>query len=291
MYQHIKRRTLILILPLACSLAFIQTVLPQTPGHEDQALKHYDPKSWPRTSDLLVPGLKLDDFEFEGFQVTERQYFAPARGVRYTWQNKREQLEVRIVVSVHASAEAAHRALLDWLVNGTSTVMQRGALTDPDRQIGDISWVDRDYGTLAFARGNVVIIMFGDPKAKGRHQLVDRMASTIDEELNREPLVKIAPGDFEKMAPSIERVALEDAKLRVNDLAKLTVVANDPLGRKLEYGYYATGGNILRMKDGVFYQATTPGDHTITVTVVSPENIVSERAIRVSVCRPPDKAD
>ena len=81
----------------------------------------------------------------------------------------------------------------------------------------------------------------------------------------------------------IENVSIEDSELRVNQKAKLTVVAHDPRGETLRYGYYAEGGNILNTKEGVFYQATVPGRHEILVTVINEQNIRSERTVSVTV--------
>jgi hypothetical protein len=61
------------------------------------------------------------------------------------------------------------------------------------------------------------------------------------------------------------------------------VVAHDPRGETLRYGYYAEGGNILNTNEGVFYQATVPGRHEILVTVINEQNIRSEKTVSVTV--------
>ena len=280
------KRCLILGVLLCALLGLVfSTGLSRTSDLEKQARAYYQPESWPKPALTLWPGLRLDDFRLEGFQLKERRYFAPAKGTNYIWRNEKEQLELWIIVNVRTTVESAQRDLFNWLVSGTAALMKKGTLTGQEARIGDISWADPQYGTLAFVRRNVAVIILGRTNKTAHRQLIDRVASTIDNVLREGPGGEGIKRDIKMIAPAIESVTLSKSKLRVNERTKVTVVARDPCGGKLEYAYRATGGNILRTKDGVFYQATMPGDQTITVLVVNPDNITAEKEISVTVTK------
>jgi len=114
-------------------------------------------------------------------------------------------------------------------------------------------------------------------------KIIDDIAVSIDNQIRSESKPMDSSENIASVRPIIENISIEDSELRINQKAKLTVVAHDPRGEALRYGYYAEGGNILNTKEGVFYQATVPGRHEILVTVINEQNISSEESILVSV--------
>lgn len=266
-------------------LMLLQTGLTQEKDIEKRAREYYKPESWPRTEVPLLEGISLDNFEFKGFQLNEKRYGSPFKGTNYIWFNEKENLELWIIINVCTSVEATHKELLDWLITGTTSLLKKGTLTDQETQIGDISWADPNFNTLVFSRRNVVVIVLGHSTQPRHRRLINEIALSIDSEIQRRPGIREVKRYITEVAPVIEKVTLEKSELRINEKTKITVVARDPRGGKLEYSYYATGGNILRTKEGIFYHATVAGTHTIKVMVINKGNITSEKTISLTVTK------
>jgi hypothetical protein len=266
-----------------CSMTSSSFTIAQTTQIEKRAIEYYKPDTWPKSTQFSTMGFTLDDFSIPGFNLKEKRYFAQTRGISYIWYNEEEQLELGIVINVYASVEAGHDGMLNWLATGTSARMEKGTLTAETELIGDISWADPAYFTLAFARNNVVILMFGRTKKESHRQIIDDIAVFIDNRIRSESKRMTSYENITSVKPIIENVSIEDSELRVNQKTKLTVVAHDPREETLRYGYYAEGGNILNTNEGVFYQATVPGRHEILVTVINEQNIRSEEGVSVTV--------
>ncbi|MFC1610360.1 hypothetical protein ACFL6C_05330 [Myxococcota bacterium] len=250
---------------------------------EARAVEFYRPDTWPKSTQFSAIGFKLDDLAIGGFELREKRFFASTRGVSYIWSNEEEELELWTVVNVYASVEAAHDGMFDWLASGRSARMKRGSLSAEGELIGDISWADPAFATLIFARNNVVILILGRNRSVDHKQLIDEIAVSIDDSVRSESKTMSAFENISTVRPIITNITLDDSRLRVDQKTKLTVVAHDPLGRALKYGYYSRGGNILNTNEGVYYQATVPGRHEILVTVVNEQNIGSERIVSVTV--------
>jgi len=279
-----RNRTRIFILVFFV-LTLLQAGLSQEKAIEKQARAYYKPESWPKTGVPLLRGMSLDSFDFKGFQLKEKRYFSPARGTNYIWYNEKEKLELWITIDVCPSVEAAHQELFDWLATGTSSLLRKGTLTDQQLKIGDVSWADPRFNTLAFSSRNVVVIILGRSTQPRHGQLMNEIALSIDGEIRARPGAEEAKRGVAQMAPIIEKIALEKPELRLNESTKVIIVARDPGGGKLEFSFHTTGGNILRTKEGILFQATSPGTHLIRVIVINTENIVSEKTISVTVTK------
>lgn len=280
---QIAHKFLTVFLIVICFIISSSFTIAQTTEIEKRAIEYYKPDTWPKSTQFSTMGFKLDNFSISGLDLKEKRYFAQTRGTNYIWYNEEEQLELWIVINVYASIEAAHDGMLNWLATGTSTLMERGTLTAEIELIGDISWTDPAFFTLVFARNNVVILMFGRTKKESHRPIIDEIAVSIDNRIRSESKPMTSSENITSVRPMIENVSIEDSDLRVNQKAKLTVVAHDPRGETLRYGYYAEGGNILNTKEGVFYQATVPGRHEILITVINEQNISSEEGVSVTV--------
>jgi hypothetical protein len=117
-----------------------------------------------------------------------------------------------------------------------------------------------------------------------RHrQLIENIALTIDEAIRTEPRTPDAAENIKRVSPIIDSLLLDQTTLRVNERTRVSVTARDPRGGKLEFSFHATGGNILTTEEGFFYQATTPGKHTITASAVNPYNLRSKKSVTVTV--------
>ena len=274
---------LTVFLIVICFIISSSFTIAQTTDIEKRAIEYYKPDTWPKSTQFSTMGFQLDNFSIRGFDLKEKRYFAQTRGTSYIWYNEEEQLELWIVINVYASVEAAHDGLLNWLATGTSALMERGTLTAETELIGDISWANPTFFTLAFARDNVVILMIGRTKKNSHRQIIDDIAVSIDNQIRSESKPMTSYENIMNTKPIIESISIEDSDLRINQKTKLTVVAHDPRGETLRYGYYAEGGNILNTKEGVFYQATVPGRHEILVTVINEKNISSEEGVSVTV--------
>jgi hypothetical protein len=280
---HIVHKFLTVFLIALCFMTSSSLTIAQTTEIEKRAIEYYEPDTWPKSAQFLTIGFTLENFSIHGFELKEKRYFAQTRGTSYIWHNQEEQLELWIVINIYASVEAAHDGMLKWLATGTSARMERGTLTAETELIGDISWADPDYVTLAFTRNNVVILMFGRTKKESHRQIIDEIAVSIDNRIRSESEPMAGIENITNVRPIIANVDIEESELRVNQKTKLTVVAHDPRGETLRYGYYAEGGNILNTNEGVFYQATVPGRHEILVTVINEQNIRSEKTVSVTV--------
>lgn len=272
-----------IILIIICFIIPPLITIAQTAQIVERAVDYYKPDSWPKSTQPPVMGFGLDNYSIPGFKLKEKRYFAPTKGTCYIWYNDSEQLELWIVVNVYVSAEAAHGGMFNWLATGTTALIERGTLSSKTELIGDISWADPNFSTLLFARDNVVVLVVGLTKKENHRQLIDDIASLIDDEIKTKSRTATTSEPIEWIRPIIETISLEESKLRVNEKVKLTVVASDPRDEMLRYGYYATGGNILRTKEGVFYQAIKPGIHKIVVTVINEANISTEETLSVTV--------
>lgn len=280
---QIAHKFLTVFLVVICFMISSSFTIAQTTEIEKRAIEYYEPETWPKSTQFSVMGFKLDNIFIRGFELKEKRYFAPTRGTGYIWYNEEEQLEVWIVINVYASVEAAHDGMINWLATGTSARMVKGTLIAETELIGDISWADPAFFTLAFARDNVVILTFGRTKKESHRQIIDDIAVSIDNQIRSESKAITISENITSVRPIIENISLEDSELRINQKARLTVVAHDPQGETLRYGYYSKGGNILNTKEGVFYQATVPGRHKILVTVINEQNISSEEGVSVTV--------
>ena len=286
MKQHQSAyKILTIILIVICSIISSSIAISQTAEIEKHVADYYKPESWTKSTRLPLLGFKLDNYAIKGFELKEKRYFSPSKGVCYIWYSEEEAYELWTVVNVYASVEAAHNGMFKWLLNGNTSLMEKGTLTSHTEVIGDISWADPSFLTLAFVRDNVVVLIFGRTKEESHRQMVEDIASSIDDGIKTEPRIYASSETIMGIRPVIESITLEESELRVNQKAKLTVIASDPRGQVLTYGYYATGGNILNTKEGIFYQATTPGEHEIAVTVINDANLSSEIAVSVTVLR------
>ncbi len=275
----------VIILIIVCSMIFLSMAISEAGEIEDRAIQYYQPESWPKSTRPPIPGLNLEHFTIPGFELIEKRTFAPTMGTGYIWNNEVEQLELWIVVNVYDSVKDAHNGMFSWMVSGTTIPLKRGMLTN-QKELGDISWADPAFPSLVFARDNVVVLIMGHSKKASHAVLIENIASLIDNRIRVEETgaaSETASKTFQLIKPVIKSIALDKLEVQVNQTVKLTVVADDPSGEVLRYAYYATGGNILETKEGVFYQALTPGRHEVVVTVINESNIRSEAAISITV--------
>ena len=246
---------------------------------------YYKPESWPRTDAFLVPGLRLDGLVFEGFRLAGKRYCSPGRGTNYIWRFDKEGLEVWTIVQACASVEKAQEELLGWLTAGISVQLRRGSLVEAGERVGDISWADPQYNTLAFVRSNIMVIVLGRTTGSRLRPLINNLARTIDESITKGPKVTDLKGGLTAYLPVIERLSLSNGKPKLNQQVRLTVTGHDPRGLELKYVYRASSGAITETAKGVYYRAAAPGRQTLTVIAVSADNFVTEKKIEVEVGR------
>jgi len=281
--QYIFRTNLAFILALAGLILLPAFAQSQFATMEQQARKLYQPDSWRKSTKLPVVGLKFDDFQINGFVLKKTKPHSPTGGTDYCWSNKLENWDLHVIVNIFNNASEAHKKLYHWLVTGINVNLQKGAFSSSSKIIGDVSWVEPGSTTLAFIRDNVMIIMEGTSR-KDRHlELTENIAISIDEVIKAEPRPTDATEEIEKLSPIIDSVVVGQTILRLNEQTRISITAHDPRGGKLEFTYQATGGNIFYTKNGVFFQATDPGEHTITVFARNPYNLRSKKSVTIIV--------
>lgn len=249
----------------------------------NKARQYYKPDTWQKSDKQPLAGLKLDDFAISGFNLKEKRVHTPTGGTDYIWFDKDANASLHVIVNIYSSTNIAREKFLTWLITGVNIPLQKGTFFSNLTVIGDISWADSNSSLLAFSRDNVFIIIHGRPNVVSDCQIIESIANNLDKAIIELPRPDNGTEVIKMTRPVIESLKIEKTKLKLNETVLITVKAHDPRGEKLDYNFYATGGNILQTKQGYLYQAVKPGKHTITVSAVNTSNLRSEGTISVTV--------
>jgi hypothetical protein len=281
--HNIKKNTVYILLAFVGLTILAIPAMAQIDVIDKQALEHYQPDTWKKSTEPPILGLRLDDFRIDGFSLKEKRNYPATGGTDYLFYNEQEYLDLHVIINVYTNIDEAHNGLYNWLTMGTNVLMQKGSFSSVSNIIGDISWVGPSSFALAFIRDNLVVIMYGMTRIAQHLELIEEIASSIDETIKTEPRMPNAAENIKRINPIIDSLVLEKTTLPVNERTKILIIARDPRGGNLEFTFHSTGGNILTTKDGYFYQATIPGEHTITVFAKSPYNLRSKKSVTVIV--------
>ncbi len=283
--RYTKKTSSYIILVILSLFILSTPAVAQIDVDNEQAREHYQPDTWRKSTEPPVLGLKFDDFRINGFELKGKRRYPATGGTNYWWHNKRENLDLHIIINVYQATNEAHEGLYNWLLTGINVPMQKGSFSSDSNIIGDISWVDPSSFTLAFIRDNVVVIMNGMTRVSRHLQLIEDIASSIDGTIKTMPRTPDAAKNIKQVSPIIDSLVLDQTSLRVNERTRISIAARDPRGGKLEFTFQATGGNILTTKEGFFYEATKPGKHTITAFAINPYNLRSRKTVTIDVVK------
>lgn len=245
--------------------------------------EHYKFDTWPKSDKQPIVGFKMDDYKIDGFTLKRKKIHPPTGGIDYIWFDETSNTNVHVIINLYQTSEKAREEFINWLLVGVNVPLKKGTLLSSTETIGDISWCDIKSSLLTFQRDNVFIIIHGQPLKTQNHPMIVKTARNIDDILVKKYRPVEGVKTIKKIQPIIKQINLRNARLKLNESVLITVETKDPRGESVEYYVRASGGNIVKTKDGYMYHALKTGKQTITIFAINESNVKTEKSIDIVV--------
>jgi len=210
-------------------------------------------------------GLKIKKDLMPVFQLEKVKLNLGLEGVTYRWKKRNTNSSIILTVNVCKSQKIAIQQVDRYF--STSSMPYKKQQDKP--LVGDISWHRKEYPSLIFIRDNIKVIMNSTSAKEISFDELIHIAEAIDKTiLNARIILK----DSDLIRPIVPEITLKPSKLTVGQKAKVIL---RPKNSKYFYAYQATGGNILKGKNGeIYFYPEQQGKQSVTVFVANEYNVM-----------------
>ena len=174
---------------------------------------------------------------------------------------------LRMDVVECASLSRAHDQLLRLAAE-----FQSGALTRQANGAGDVAIGNGEF-LQAFARANLIVML---RNAGPRLVSVLETARSLDGVLTARP-----PTSHPSVAPALTQVAPQPVRPRTGERVVLRFEATDPLGGRVWFKLFASGGRLELEQGEVSFTAEESGAHRLTLFALNENRGVASQTLTV----------